>query len=103
MTQLEKLRFQIGIDGTAQDTLLQLLLDDAASDLLTWCNRISLPAALEPTQRQIAIIRYNTMGVEGQTSHSEGGVSRSFEELPMSIRNIVGQFRLMKVATYAPA
>lgn len=103
MSQLEKLKTMLGIsaDDTSQDAALQLLLDDVASDLLAWTNRTTLPAALEPTQRQIAVIRYNMQGVEGQKSHSEGGISRSFDELPESIRATIAQYRLLKVVRYA--
>lgn len=103
MSQLEKLKIMLGIDlaDTSQDAALTLLLEDVASDLMSWTNRDTLPAALEPTQRQIAAIRYNMQGVEGQTSHSEGGVSRSFDELPESIRSTIAQYRLLKVVRYA--
>lgn len=102
MTQLEKLKLQLGITDNSKDGLLNLMLADVEADLRAWCNRNTLPAGLEPTHRQIAIIRYNMMGIEGQTSHSEGGVSRAFEELPQSIRNTISRHRLAKVASYAP-
>ncbi|MCL6456921.1 MAG: phage head-tail connector protein [Gorillibacterium sp.] len=94
MTELEKL--QIVLPG-ANVELLTLLLEDTLTDLLAWTNRNTLPRGLEPTQRQIAVIRYNMQGVEGQTSHSEGGVSRSFEALPADIRQSISQYRLIKV------
>lgn len=101
MDTLEKLKIMLGITGSDEDELLQLLLDDVKADLLTWTNRVELPTALEPIQRQIAAIRYNRQGVEGQTAHSEGGISRSFEDLPESIRNAISQYRLLKVVKYA--
>ncbi|EJW14290.1 phage head-tail connector protein [Paenibacillus alvei] len=103
MSQLEKLKIQLGIQGESQDKSLTLLLEDVASDLLVWTNRSTLPAVLETTQRQIAVIRYNMQGVEGQTSHSEGGVSRSFDELPPSIKESINQRRLLKVVSYNAA
>ncbi|SYX85899.1 phage head-tail connector protein [Paenibacillus alvei] len=103
MSQLEKLKIQLGIQGESQDKSLTLLLEDVASDLLVWTNRSTLPAVLETTQRQIAVIRYNMQGVEGQTSHSEGGVSRSFDELPPSIKDSINQRRLLKVVSYNAA
>lgn len=103
MAQLEKLKTTLGISltDTSQDDALNLILEDVLSDLLTWTNRDTLPIALEPTQRQIAVIRYNMQGIEGQTTHSEGGISRSFDELPQSIKNTIGQYRLVKVVRYA--
>lgn len=102
-TQLEKLKLTLGLVDTDQDRTLQLLLDDVTTDILTWTNRTTLPDELETTQRQIAVIRYNMQGVEGQASHSEGTVSRTFEELPQSIRDTIGQYRLLKVVRYATA
>lgn len=99
-TELDKLKIQLGLDDS-QDDLLELLLDDVETDLLNWTNRRELPSSLLATKRQIAVIRYNMMGVEGQTSHSEGGISRSFEDLPQGIRNSILEKRLAKVACYA--
>lgn len=101
LTQLEKLKINLGITDSNQDALLQLTLDDIATDILTWTNRVELPPLLESVQRQIAVIHYNKQGIEGQTSHSEGGISRSFEDLPQSIQNTINQFRLLKAARYA--
>lgn len=101
VTQLKKLRIQLGIKGLEQDDLLQLMLEDVEADLLTWTNRTELPASLESICRQIAVIRYNKQGVEGQSSHSEGGISRSFEDLPQSLQSTINQKRLAKLARYA--
>lgn len=101
MNTLEKLKIMLGITGNDQDDMLQLLLDDVEVDLLTWTNRKELPPALEPIQRQISVIRYNKQGIEGQSAHSEGGISRSFEDLPESIRSVINQYRLLKVTKYA--
>lgn len=101
MEQIDKLKLQLGIKDDEQDGLLQLSLDDIEADILTWTNRIVLPPSLESIQRQIAVIQYNKQGIEGQTSHSEGGISRSFEDLPQSIQNAINQKRLAKLVRYA--
>lgn len=101
MSQLKKLRIQIGIKDSGQDELLELMLDDIEADILTWTNRTTMPPTLESIQRQIAVIHYNKQGVEGQASHSEGGISRSFEDLPQSVQNAINQKRLAKLARYA--
>jgi hypothetical protein len=105
MDQLTKLKIMLGIDpdevNPTRDALLTLMLEDCAIDILTWTNRAELPVALESTQRQIVIIRYNMQGVEGQTAHSEGSISRSFDELPKSIRNALNQYRLAKVVGFS--
>ncbi|MFD2334684.1 phage head-tail connector protein [Cohnella sp. GCM10020058] len=99
-TSLDRLMGTLGLSEDI-DGSLGVLLDDVESDLLSWTNRRTLPPGLEPTKRQIAIMRYNKVGIEGETSHSEGGVSRSFEDLPESVKMTIGSYRLLKVARYA--
>ncbi|QNK86432.1 phage head-tail connector protein [Sporosarcina sp. resist] len=101
MRQIDKLKLQLGIINSEQDDLLELSLEDIKTDILTWTNRTALPKSLESTCRQIAVIHYNKQGVEGQTSHSEGGISRSFEDLPQSLQSTINQKRLAKLARYA--
>ena len=99
---LEKLKLQLGIkiDDDSEDELLTLMLEDAVQDVLTWTNRIELPAALESVIRQVVVIRYNKQGAEGQSSHSEGGISRSFEDLPKGLQQSILQKRLVRLVTY---
>lgn len=99
-TQLDKVKISLGIKDELQDEEILLLVEDAENDVLIWTNRTTLPTALLSVVRQIAIIRYNMQGIEGQTSHSEGGVSRSFDELPQSVTSTLVQFRLLKAARY---
>ena len=101
--QLENLKIALSIKDDTHDGNLTLLLEDVQTDLLNWTNRQVLPAGLEPTQRQIAVIRYNMQGIEGQTAHSEGGISRSFEDLPLSIQSTISQFRLIKAVKLGAA
>jgi hypothetical protein len=102
-TTLDKLKLTLGSSALGKDALLQLILDDAREDILSWTNRKELPTVLESTLRQVAVIRFNMMGVEGQTSHSEGGVSRAFGDLPDSIKATLNQHRLAKLVTYHEA
>lgn len=51
-----------------------------------------VPAAYESTQIQIALELFSKMGAEGQTAHSENGVSRTWEAADVSpslLRRIV--------------
>ena len=67
------------------DDLLQAYLDDAQEAILNLTNLDAIPNKLLSTQVELAIIYYNKQGIEGQTAHSEGGISRSFEDIPLSI------------------
>lgn len=99
---LEKLKLILGIklDDESEDSLLTLMLEDAVQDVLTWTNRTDLPLSLESVVRQVVVIRYNKQGAEGQTSHSEGGISRSFEDLPKGLQQSILQKRLVRLVTY---
>ena len=80
MEQIDKLKLKLGIGEEGQDDLLNLYLEDAKDTILELTHLSGLPKPLLSTQVELAIIYYNKGGIEGQTSHSEGGVSRSFEE-----------------------
>lgn len=94
MTQLEHLKIRIPENNS--DTELEELLESAKAVILS--RRFPFgeqPEEIEKKyydlQLRIAVEMYNKRGVEGQTSHSENGVSRSYssanvsEELLMEI------------------
>ena len=80
--QLEKMKTKLGISmgDTSQDGLLKLFLEDAESEILELTHLDQLPNKLLSSQVELAIIYYNKLGIEGQTSHSEGGISRSYKD-----------------------
>ena len=85
LTQIEKFKIKLGISDNSQDDLLNLYLDDAKETILGLTNLSSIPDKLLSTQVELALIYYNKQGIEGQTSHSEGGISRNFEDMPKSM------------------
>ena len=66
--------------------LLMDLLADAYAFALTYTCRKELPEQLEGVCVKIAAIEYNRLGMEGETNHSEGSVSRTVEAVPADIR-----------------
>lgn len=87
MTALERLKLRLGITDEKQDALLELLLDDAQVLVLDVIGRDELPARLVSVQVEIAVAAYNKQGAEGESSRSEGGISRSFiDGLPTEIK-----------------
>ena len=87
MTQLERLKIRIPENNS--DTELEELLESAKAVILS--RRFPFgeqPTELEPKhmdlQIRIAVEMYNKRGVEGQTSHSENGVSRSYSSASVS-------------------
>ena len=104
MAQLEKLKIRLGIRDNSEDDLLNMLLEDAEGEILDFCNRDILPVKVEALQRELAIIYYNRLGSEGETSRSEGGVSVSYStEIPENIKSRLLAFRRLKLVGVANA
>ena len=87
MTQLERLK--IRIPENANDAELEDLLESAKAVILS--RRFPFgeqPAEIEnkykDLQIRIAVEMYNKQGAEGETSHSENGISRSYASASVS-------------------
>ena len=87
MTQLERLKLRI--PENKNDLELEDVLESAKAVILSR----RYPFGEQPTeieskymdlQIRIAVEMYNKRGVEGQTSHSENGVSRSYSSSSVS-------------------
>ena len=87
MTQLERLKLKI----TDEDDILNDVLESAKAVIL--CRRfpfgvptdvIDVPIEYKDLQVRIAIELYNKFGAEGQTGHSENGISRTYESSGIS-------------------
>ena len=104
MAQLEKLKIRLGIKNTDEDDLLMMLLGDAEGEILDYCNRDVLLPKMESLQRELAIIYYNRMGSEGESSRSEGGVSVSYSTvIPESLKSRLRSYRRLKAVGVANA
>lgn len=104
MAQLDKVKTRLGISDSNQDTTLTQMLEDAAAEILDYCNRDILPTKAEGLQRELAITYYNRQGSEGESSRSEGGISVSYStEIPDNIRSRLNAFRRLKGAQIANA
>lgn len=80
-----------------QDALLGDLLSDAEMYVVAYTGRAAVPAALEGTVVELAAIQYARLGLEGESSHQEGGVSITVDSLPDSIRQVLNRHRLARV------
>ena len=87
MTQLERLK--IRITENVSDIELEDLLESAKAVVLS--RRFPFgeqPAEIEDKykdlQIRIAVEMYNKQGAEGETSHSENGISRSYSSASVS-------------------
>lgn len=88
MTALEKLKIRLGIGDDKQNERLTLLLSEAEDTILDLIGRDALPNRLISVQTELALIAYNAQGAEGESSRSEGGISRSFiDGLPAEMKD----------------
>lgn len=87
MTALEKLKIRLGITDDSQTEKLTLLLSEAEDMILDLIGRDTLPPRLVSVQIELAVIAYNEQGAEGESSRSEGGISRAFlDGLPAELK-----------------
>lgn len=78
--------------------ILTDMYDDAVSEVLDYCNRDKLEPGMATSIRDLAKIRYNQEGAEGEVSRSEGGVSQTYEEgIPRRIRSVLNRYRQARV------
>ena len=93
--QLERLKRRI--PGVNNDDLLKDMLDDAQAAILANTGQVALPDGLASAQVKLAAAYYNSLGLEGQSSHSEGGVSITIGTIPDDMEAELARYRLAKV------
>lgn len=72
------------LTGETDDNILLTFLDIAAEKILEKCypyrhDKRDVPARYHSTQLEIAVYLLNKRGAEGETSHNENGIGRSYE------------------------
>ena len=102
MAQLEKLKIRLEIKDTTQDELFNMVLEDAETEILDYCNRDVILPRMLGLQRELAIVYYNRLGSEGESSRSEGGVSVSYStDIPENIKRRLNSYRRLKAVRLA--
>ena len=97
--QIDKLKVRLNEEDTA---LLEQLLEDAETEILDYCNRDVLLPRMLGLQRELAIVYYNRLGSEGESSRSEGGVSVSYSTyIPENIKRRLNSYRRLKAVRLA--
>lgn len=94
MTETEKLK---AMTGESDGAVLSLLLADAKDFVLGYTGRKKLPAELNKTVRDLAVIAYNRRGTEGESGRSEGGESYSFDAAPKHVYDVLNRYRLARI------
>jgi hypothetical protein len=87
MTKLEKLLVLLGNPCECNEETAEVCLSMAEDAVLDYIGRDQLPKGAENIVIKLAVIYYNRLGNEGETSRSEGGISQSFStDIPMDIQ-----------------
>ena len=97
--QVEKLKVRLNEEDIA---LLEQLLEDAEFEILDYCNRDVLLPRMLGLQRELAIIYYNRLGSEAESSRSEGGITVSYgTDIPENIKRRLNSYRRLKAVRLA--
>jgi hypothetical protein len=98
MDKLQTLKLLTGATDS-EDDLLLALLSLAEGKILERLypydhSKETLPARYVGKQIEIAVYLYNKQGAEGQTAHSENGISRTYEsaDVPESMLRGIAPF-----------
>jgi hypothetical protein len=98
MDKLQTLKTLIGVDDS-EDDLLLALLSLAEGKILERLypydhSKETLPTRYVGKQIEIAVYLYNKQGAEGQTAHSENGISRTYgsADVPESMLRGIAPF-----------
>lgn len=83
MTQLEKLKLLLS-NPNVDDVILEFYLDNASDIICDIRNSNEIETKYLGVQIKMAIEMFNKQGAEGQTSHSENGISRTYENADIS-------------------
>lgn len=101
MSQLDRLKALLGISDDTQDAVLTVYLDIAEEKMLNRLypfvkdvTSLEIPTRYSSLQVEIALYMWNKRGAEGQTSHNENGINRTYEssDIPESLLNHITPF-----------
>ena len=78
----------------SEKPLVNSLLGEAEDTVLDMIGRNALPenGRLDSAVVLLAVAAYNKRGAEGESSRSEGGISRVFDDLPPAIRRRIENY-----------
>lgn len=65
-----------------KNNLVNAILSEAEDKVLDITGRTVVPVQLDSLVVKLAVVAYNKCGAEGESSRSEGGISRAFDDLP---------------------
>jgi hypothetical protein len=106
MTANEKLaqaKLILGYSDNTQDALLTAYITNAGYFILSVTGQSTIPTNLEGLQVEIAVNKWGKRGAEGEVSHSEGGVSITYESLSDEAKQLLRSQTLARVVNMLEA
>ena len=100
MTDNEKLaraKQRLDLVTAENDSLLTGYLQDASYFILSVTGQSTVTASLEGLQVDLAVSMWSKRGAEGEGSHSEGGVSVTYESLSEAAKALLRSQTLARV------
>ena len=84
---IERLLILLGNPPECDRETIETCLSMAQDAVLDYIGRDSIPKGAESITIKLAVIYYNRLGNEGESSRSEGGISQSFcTDIPEDIK-----------------
>lgn len=97
--EVKKLARRLNLQS--DDTLVVDLWEEAKQDVLNYCNRKKVTKEMQPSVLKLAVVYFNRIGSEGESSRGEGGISRTFETgIPTDIKQSLAPFRVGKMRRF---
>lgn len=72
--------------AVADTSFVNSLLNEAEDFTKDKIGRDTIPDRLDSAVVLLAVTAYNKRGAEGESSRSEGGISRAFDDLPITVQ-----------------
>ena len=103
MTKLDKLLVLLGNPCECNEDTAEVCLSMAEDAVLDYIGRDSLPRTAESIVIKLAVIYYNRLGNEGESSRSEGSISQSFvTDIPEDIKKQLHNYPRKVGVIHAP-
>lgn len=77
---LDELKELLGIEGSEQDSKLNIILETTEKRLRMLLGGLEPPEELNYIIEEVSVIRFNRIGSEGLSSHTVDGESQSWSE-----------------------
>lgn len=104
-SQLERLKIRLSSDFDISDTLNDAILNECLEQAKNSIMMKRFPFGWEATQElepqylglqvDLAIINFNKLGIEGESSHSEGVITRTYESEDTLLRQVVSKCKCL--------